>query len=77
MPDPFTGQMHGYEHLWWSAMPGKPALELMHSFEEDCKKEGCRRVTFGYSHYVDSDKTSSLYRRLGYKPYNTSVSKDF
>jgi hypothetical protein len=75
MPDPFTGRLHGFEHVWWSAWKGRPSLELMHRFEADCKAEGCTRVTFGCSHYVAADKTLALYRRLGYAPYNTSVSK--
>jgi len=77
MPDPFTGNKHGFEHVWWTSVPGKPALELMRAFEDDCIKEGCTRVTFGCSHYVTrAHKTMSLYHRLGYEPYNTSFSKE-
>src|SRR5664279_587767 len=72
MPDPFTARLHGFEHVWWSAWKGKPSLELMHAFEDDCIKEGCTRVTFGCSHYVNTAKTMKLYLRLGYAPYNTS-----
>jgi hypothetical protein len=75
MPDPFTGMKHGFEHLWWSAIPGKPALELLRTFEADCRKEGCTLITFGFSHYVAPEKTEKLYRRLGYRPYNTSMGK--
>jgi hypothetical protein len=76
MPDPFTGKLHGFEHLWWSAVPGKPALELMRVFETECRNEGCTRVTFGFSHHVAAEKTEKLYRKCGYLPYNTSMSKE-
>ena len=76
MPDPMTGRMHGLEHVWWSAWHGRPAMTLMEAFEADCKKEGCTRVTFGFSHHVAPEKTYQLYARLGYRPYNTSVSKE-
>jgi len=76
MPDPMTGTLHGFEHAWWSAWKGRPALDLMRTFEEDCRAEGCTRVTFGFSHHVAAEKTARLYRRLGYKEYNTSMSKE-
>ena len=76
MPDPMTNRLHGFEHLWWSAWKGRPALDLLRKFEEDCKTAGCTRVTLGFSHYVAPGEREKLYRRLGYTPYNTSMSKE-
>jgi hypothetical protein len=74
-PDPMTGTLHGYEHAWWSAWKGRPALDLLHQFEADCREAKCTQVTLGYSHYVAPERTARLYERLGYAPYNTSVVK--
>jgi hypothetical protein len=74
--DPMTGLPHGLEHAWWSAWKGRPALDLLHTFEKDCEAEGCTRVTLGCSEYVDPIKTKVLYHRLGYTEYNTALSKE-
>jgi hypothetical protein len=76
VPDPMTGLPHGFEHAWWSAWKGKPALELLGAFEKDCKAEGCTRITIGCSEYADAEQIKNLYRRLGFAAYNTSFSKE-
>lgn len=78
VPDPMTGLLHGYEHVWWMASEfrGFPGIELMRAFEEDCRESKATRVTFGFSHYRQPKAMARMYRRHGYAPYNTSVSKE-
>jgi hypothetical protein len=75
MPDPLTGDMVGFEHIWWAA-PKVNGLPLLRQFEADCQEAGCRRVICGYSDFVDPEKMSRLYRRLGYTKFSTAVTKE-
>ena len=76
MPDPMTGVLTGFEHLWWSAWKGRPSMELMGAFEKEFQRAGCKRFTFGFSHHVNAENTEALYLRLGFTAYNTSMSKE-
>jgi hypothetical protein len=77
-PDPWTGEMQGYEHAWWvvPANRGAVSMELMHAFENDCRADGCRRVSFGYSSYVNGRALQRMYRKIGYETHMIAVTKE-
>lgn len=76
--DPMTGVLSGFEHAWWvnPKYRGAASLALMNAFEDDCRREGCRRLVFGFSQYVKPNLMRRFYRQHGYSEFTTSVSKE-
>jgi hypothetical protein len=78
VPDPYSAALQGLEVFWWTAprWRGRPSLALMQKFEEDCKEAGCKRVIFGFTRFVEPEKTRKLYGKLGYEFHSELVSKE-